>query len=195
MDVHDKLADLMDLIEQARAMPMSASALVNRHEVLAMLDELRELLPEDLHNADVLLADREAVLAQGQAEADALIAAAHQEHERLVSETVVMASAQTQAQELTEQTETAAARLMAEADDYVDRKLGEFEVVLEKLSQQVYRGRTHLAERGVANGSLGFDPAAAIRPKPARGAHATIDLRNQAASEGRSTGTAYDQDA
>ena len=55
MDVHDKLDQITALMEDARAMPMSASALVNRAEVIGLLDELRDLLPEQLHDADLLL--------------------------------------------------------------------------------------------------------------------------------------------
>jgi cell division septum initiation protein DivIVA len=147
VDVHDRLTELTHLVEDARAMPMSASALVNRAEVLGFLDEIRELLPEELHHADVLLADRESVMAQGQAEANRLITAAQAEHQRLVAATEVMRAAEVSAHQVLAQAEVEAGRLRAEADDYVDRKLGEFEIVLDKLTQQVHRGRDRLATR------------------------------------------------
>ena len=74
MDVHDKLDQITALMEDARAMPMSASALVNRAEVIGLLDELRDLLPEQLHHADLLLSDREAVVEQGRSQAEQLVA-------------------------------------------------------------------------------------------------------------------------
>ena len=48
MDVHDKLDELSALVEGARAMPMSASCVVNRAQVLDLLDEARGLLPTSL---------------------------------------------------------------------------------------------------------------------------------------------------
>ena len=51
MDVHDKLDELSTLIESARAMPMSASCVVNRAQVLDLLDEVRSLLPDSLAQA------------------------------------------------------------------------------------------------------------------------------------------------
>jgi len=45
------------------------------------------------------------------------------------------------------QAQTEATRLLADADDYVDRKLGEFEVVLGQLASQVNNGRERLAAR------------------------------------------------
>ena len=68
MDVHDKLDDLSALVENARAMPMSASCVVNRGQVLDLLDEVRALLPDSLAQADDVLADREELLDQARGE-------------------------------------------------------------------------------------------------------------------------------
>jgi hypothetical protein len=155
VDVHDKLDEITRYVEDARAMPMSASALVNRAELLGLLDELRELLPEELHHADLLLSDREAVVEQGRAEAEQLLKDAQAEHDRLVEQTEVVAAARRRAAQVQTQAQAEATRLLSEADDYVDRKLGDFEITLDKLLQQVQRGREHLAERAAADRSHG----------------------------------------
>ena len=51
VDVQAKLDEIAALIEGARAMPMSASCIVNRGELLDLLDELRALLPAELDQA------------------------------------------------------------------------------------------------------------------------------------------------
>jgi F0F1-type ATP synthase membrane subunit b/b' len=147
VDVHDKLDEIVRLVEDARAMPMSSSALVNRAEVLELLAQLGELLPEQLDQADLLLADREAVVEQGRSEAARIIEQAQEEHDRLVEETEVVQAARERAARVEAQAKAEAERLLAEADDYVDRKLGEFEIALDKLTAQVRRGREHLAAR------------------------------------------------
>lgn len=152
MDVHDKLDQIASLVEDARAMPMSASALVNRAELLGLLDDLRELLPAQLHDADLLLSDRAAVVDQGRAQAERLVAEAQAEHERLVEETAVLVSARERAEAVLLAAQTESQRLLTQADDYVDRKLGEFEIALDQLMQQVRRGRERLAERQAADG-------------------------------------------
>jgi hypothetical protein len=156
VDVHGKLDEVTQYVEDARAMPMSASALVNRAELLALLDDLRELLPEELHHADLLLSDREAVVAQGREEAERLLAQAQAEHDRLVEQTEVVASARARAAQVQTQAQAEATRLLSEADDYVDRKLGEFEVTLDRLLQQVQRGREHLSQRAAADRAHGL---------------------------------------
>jgi len=156
VDVHDKLDEITQYVEDARAMPMSASALVNRVELLGLLDELRDLLPEELHHADLLLSDREAVVEQGRAQAEQLLAEAQREHDRLVEQTEVVRAARERAAHVQQQAQAEATRLLEEADDYVDRKLGEFEVALEKLGQQVQRGREHLSQRSAVDRARGI---------------------------------------
>jgi hypothetical protein len=147
VDVHDKLDQITALIEDARAMPMSASALINRAEVLIALDELRDLLPEQLHHADLLLNDREAVVEQGRSAAEQLVTAGQAEHDRLVEQTEIVKAARERAAALEREAAAEAHRLRTEADHYVDSRLADFEVALAKLTQQVQRGRERLVER------------------------------------------------
>jgi cell division septum initiation protein DivIVA len=151
MDVQDKLAQIIQLVEDARAMPMSASCLVNREETLGLLDELRAMLPEQLEQADVLLSDRDAVVEEGREAAKRLLDQARAEHDRLVEEQAVVVGARERAAPVITKANTESTRLLADADDYVDRKLAEFEIALDRLTQQVQRGRARLSERRAAD--------------------------------------------
>ena len=79
MDVHDRLDELTAMVRSAKAMPMSGSCLLNRAEMLDILERLRQELPANLHRAQVLLSDREAVVAAGRQEAEAIREAARGE--------------------------------------------------------------------------------------------------------------------
>ena len=147
MDVHDKLDELTAVLESARAMPMSASCIVNRAEVLALLEDLRELLPEEFHHAELLLDDREAVVEEGRREARRLVEEAHAHRAALVSETEVLAEAVRQAEELQLASTEEALSMRREVEDYVDGKLANFEIVLNKTLATVHRGRERLLGR------------------------------------------------
>ena len=147
MDVHEKLDELSSLVEEARSMPMSASCIVNRAELLGLLEEMRELLPEEFRHAQLLLDDREAVVDEGRREAQRVIAAAEAERDRLTSETEVMAAAEVRAEQMRLASLEEAATMRAEVDDYVDSKLANFEVVLDKTMAAVRRGRDKLRGR------------------------------------------------
>jgi cell division septum initiation protein DivIVA len=142
--VHEKLAELGALVEDARAMPMSASCILNRGEVLALLDEIQQALPDDLARAERLLADRETVIDIGRQEAERLVEKGRQEQQRLVAATEVAKEADEEAERIIKAAQTDADAIRAEVDDYVDAKLANFEVVLNKTMQAVIRGRDRL---------------------------------------------------
>ena len=89
MDVHAKLADIRRVVEDARSMPMSASAVVNRAELLALLDELGGALDAAFSDATRVVADRDSVVDDGRKEALRIGEDARHQRESLVSETEV----------------------------------------------------------------------------------------------------------
>ncbi|OEU85860.1 cell division initiation protein [Streptomyces abyssalis] len=148
MDVQQKLDEIVTAVDSARAMPMSASCVVNRAELLAMLEEVRQALPGSLAQAEQLIGGREQMVAEAQAEAQRIIESGHAERGSLVSGTEVVRQAQAEAEQVLAQARQEAAEIRAEADDYVDSKLANFEVVLSKTIGSVERGREKLLGSG-----------------------------------------------
>ncbi|MEZ5116241.1 MAG: hypothetical protein R2737_08235 [Candidatus Nanopelagicales bacterium] len=147
MEIHDKLDELTLLVEEAKAMPLSASCIVNRAQVLDLLDDIRGLLPEELDKADALLADREHLVEEGRREAARLVESAREEQAHLVSEHEVYRAAITEAEHVHADAVAEAERMRAETDDYIDGKLANFEVALHKTLQAVERGRERIRGR------------------------------------------------
>ena len=154
MDLHEKLDELTGIVEQARSMPMSASCVVNRGEVLELLAEVKALLPEEFRHAQMLLADRESVVDEGRREAQRLISLAEEQRLAMTSETEVVSEARRQAHRIRSDALEEAETLRREVDDYVDTKLANFEVVLEKTLGAVRRGREKVTGRA-RHGHLG----------------------------------------
>lgn len=161
MELRDKIDELAALVESARAMPMSASCVVNRADVLQRLDQLRSMLPSELSDARDLLADREGVVAEGRQEAERIIEAAKAERSRMIARTEVVREASREAETLLANARTESERMRAEIDDYVDTKLANFEVVLHKTLQAVEKGRAKISGRheldDLAETSSSFD--------------------------------------
>lgn len=141
------LGDLRHLVETARTMPMSASALLNRAEVLDLIDAAREAVPDQVAAADQIVADAEAVLQRGRAEAADIVARARTKAEDMTTEHEIANAARAKAQEIIAEASARAAKLEADADEYCDSRLGQFETDLGAISQQVAAGRARLAAR------------------------------------------------
>ena len=144
MNVHDRLDELTDLITAARAMPMSASCIVNRGEVIDIVEDIRASLPSEIQQADKLLDERELVLAEAEAEADRIIDSARAQAAELITQEWVYAAAVREADIVRRDSEYEADRMRQEVDDYVDAKLAGFEVAMNKTLSAVSRGREKL---------------------------------------------------
>ena len=98
-----------DLLEAARAVPLSASVMVNRAELLDLLDQAREALPDDLKAADAVVADADAVLVRADSAAETTIAEANARARSTIDEArekadQLVAEAEEQAQRTRENT-------------------------------------------------------------------------------------------
>ncbi|MCE7079928.1 cell division initiation protein [Streptomyces sp. ST2-7A] len=148
MDVHQKLDEIVASVGSAKAMPMSASCVINRGELLARLEELRGAFPDSLAEATRLLGGREEVVADAHREAQRIVEAARAERGSLVENTHIAREARGEADRILAEARREAAEVRAEADDYVDSKLANFEVVLGKTIDSVGRGREKLLGAG-----------------------------------------------
>ncbi|MFB6890784.1 cell division initiation protein [Kitasatospora sp. NPDC056327] len=144
MDVQNKVDEIVAAVENARSMPMSASCVVNRAELIALLRDVKAALPAELAQAQSVMADHESVVAGAQAEAERIIQGAHAERGSLISDTEVVRRAQAEADRILSEARAEVEAKRSEADDYVDSKLANFEVVLTKTLGAVGRGRTKL---------------------------------------------------
>jgi hypothetical protein len=149
VDVNAKIDELIEIVESARAMPMSASCVINRAQVLDLLDDLKRGLPEEMDHARKVLADRESVLEDGRREAERLLERTRSERESIIGNTDVSREARGAAERILGEARREAEQMRLEAEDWVDQKLANFEVVLTKTIQAVGRGREKM--RGSTN--------------------------------------------
>lgn len=166
MDVQKKLDEIVAAVGGARTMPMSASCVINRAELLARLEEVREALPGSLAQARELIGGREQMVEEARREAERIIGSAHAQRSSLISDTEIARRSQGEADRILAEARREAAEIRAEADDYVDSKLANFEVVLSKTIGSVDRGREKLLGRGPGTDERGHDDSGAPEPSP-----------------------------
>ncbi|HVS67401.1 MAG TPA: hypothetical protein VHE56_02530 [Mycobacteriales bacterium] len=166
MGISEKLDEFVAMIENARAMPMSASCIVNRNEMLEAVEELRKALPEELRKARGVLRDRVSVVEEGKVEAQAIIAEAEAERARLVSRTEVVKEATREAERLLAAANAESDRMRREVDDYVDGKLANFEIVLNRTLHAVEHGRNKINGRHELEALQEVDEDEEVEPLP-----------------------------
>jgi cell division septum initiation protein DivIVA len=134
-------------VERATSMPLSSSCLVNRAEMLSLVERARAELPAELDEATALLVANQDLVAAAEHEAEQIRGRARAEAEALVEESVLVATARARSEQILDAARTEAARLLREADDYTERRLAGLEHDLTKAIGQVQRGRERLRDR------------------------------------------------
>jgi F0F1-type ATP synthase membrane subunit b/b' len=164
-DAETLLRRVHELVGNARPMPLSASVMVNKDEILELLEEAIDRLPEELRQARWLLRERDEFLAKVQREGDDILEAARVRAERMVQRTEIVRSAQQTARRTVDEAQDEARRLRHEAEDYCDQKLAAFEIVLERTSKTVAAGREKLRVTPLPPGDRAT-PSAALSDEP-----------------------------
>jgi F0F1-type ATP synthase membrane subunit b/b' len=145
MDSVEKLTSAITMVEEARGVPLSASCVVHRGEMLELLDEAREALPSDLESAQKLLAARDAIIEEGRVSAEQMIAMAREDVARMVEQTSIVQMARDEARKILDEARTLGDQEKQEVEEYIDGRFATLEVILNKTQDAVARGRERLA--------------------------------------------------
>ncbi|MBU6314094.1 MAG: hypothetical protein KJS70_03590 [Actinomycetales bacterium] len=145
MDSVEKLTSAITMVEEARGVPLSASCVVHRGEMLELLDEAREALPNDLESAQKLIAARDAIIEEGRVSAEQMIAMAREDVARMVEQTSIVQMARDEARKILDEARTLGNQEKQEVEEYIDGRLATLEVILNKTQDAVARGRERLA--------------------------------------------------
>lgn len=145
MDSVEKLTSAITMVEEARGVPLSASCVVHRGELLELLDEAREALPNDLESAQKLIAARDAIIEEGRVSAEQMIAMAREDVARMVEQTSIVQMARDEARKILDEARTLGDHEKQEVEEYIDGRLATLEVILNKTQDAVARGRERLA--------------------------------------------------
>ena len=144
-DFEGVLSDALDLVSSARSMPFSAHALVERDELLDLLEALRSGLPRELREARRILEERDRLLGEARHQASEVTSAAKARAERLLARSDLVRAAERRAEEVRAAAEADASRRCREADAYCDARLASLEGVLARIGEAVAAGRSQLA--------------------------------------------------
>ena len=154
MDIASRLQQLEELIAEAKSMPLSTSVLINREEVLELIQEMRSSMPEEIKQARWVVKDREQLLTKARKDAEGVVAQALEEQRRLVTQEEVVRASTREAERILEEAREQARQMRLEAEDYMDQKLAGFEATLQRTLEQIAQIReaeerqlTHVGEQ------------------------------------------------
>ncbi len=135
----------IDIIATAPSVPLSSTPRIDRDEVIELLEDALVRLPEEIRQARWMLKERQEFLEKTKREADEILAMARQHAERMVQRTEVVRAAEARARQVIDAADEESRRLKNETEDFLDHRLGSFEILLDRLQKTVANGRQKLA--------------------------------------------------
>ncbi len=142
--VLDLIDEMVATVEDARGMPLTKGAVLDRDWLLEHLETLKQQLPEDLRTARWMIREREAFVARTNEKAHEITDRAKARARELVSESHVLAEAVEEANVLVRNAEDEARRIRLEAEDYSEDHLARLDTLFGNLLQQVRDARAEL---------------------------------------------------
>ncbi len=149
MDPLVHVDSIVEMVESARSVPMSANCVINREALLRALATLRGDLPSELDAAREILQHRDEVIAVGQQEVDRVISDAELERTRLISTNEIALGAEREASRLIAEAESTSAQLREETNQLCETSLANVEQLLRRTLSSVELGHDRM--RAVAD--------------------------------------------
>jgi ABC-type transporter Mla subunit MlaD len=145
MAVQRLLDELEALVEKSGRVPWVGRKAVVEHKFYDLLSKVRQALPEELEKAATLVRERDRVVNETRAQAEAIITEARKAAARLVEQNEIIKQASQSASELMHQAEVAAESVRADAVSFAQTILDRVEQHLARLRAAVVEGRRAIA--------------------------------------------------
>jgi vacuolar-type H+-ATPase subunit H len=143
-DLQDMVDDLIVFLHEAKSVPLSGNAMVDREQFLSLLERIRAGLPDELRAARWMVREREAFISRTNEKAREIVDRARNEADELVADSSIVAEAVEEANLLVRRAEGDARRLRLETEDEIEKKLQRVEGLLAEITAQVQTARDEL---------------------------------------------------
>ena len=139
----NRLIDMLyERIEDAKSPALKPNmSMVDRDEMLDLLDELRAQLPVEIKRAQELLAAREKFVDDAKRDVDRMMRQAELEAKTKVSDSEVLYAAKEKARQIVAQAEERARKLYQVANEYAEDALGRTEEAVQAALDEVKQSR------------------------------------------------------
>ena len=130
MDALELLDELEDIIDKGAAVPFSGRCILERDELLDVLQEIKLKLPDDLKQAKWIKEERQRILQEAQAEADSIIKTAEEKIVSMVDENEITKKAIVQGNQIIGKARENAQAIHDSSYNYADNLLETVEKVV-----------------------------------------------------------------
>ncbi|HHW92253.1 MAG TPA: ATPase [Firmicutes bacterium] len=144
MEIFELFDNLEELIAGGGRIPLTGKVVVNEDELIEVVEQIRNSLPDELRQARWVLKERQRIIADAENEAREIVQQGKEYTAKLIDENEITRKAQQQAQEIIEKAQEEAREIRLGSHAYAERVLAKLEDLLNNLTESVQRGRAEL---------------------------------------------------
>lgn len=139
---------LLDRLEElvTKSPRFAGRNLVPADDAMELLDKIRYALPEEIRQAESLMAQREEYMRQAAAEAERIRTEVETYVNESIADHIIVERAQDEAERLVRKAEEAAVEIEAEAHQYAHQILEQLEEMMEKSLRVIRKGKDELLQ-------------------------------------------------
>ncbi len=169
VDLLTAIEDLIAMVEGARKVPLTGRAMINQDEVLGILEQLRDALPDEVAQARWVLREKDKLISQARSEAERMVRDAAAKAEELAKESAIAEAARKHAEGILEQARQVSREIRLSANEYTDGLLVKVQEVLREGARLVDSARTELRGQAAAARVSGPRSPEAGKAQPGEG--------------------------
>lgn len=143
-DLIELLDQLTETVRQARSIPFSDNCILDREDVLYWINQIRENLPEEIHQARWLLEQNRQVVASARQKAESILRETEQRSAIMINEHEITLRAREMAQVTIDQANQTAWQIRMATNDYARARLSELENQLTEILVKVQKNKKEL---------------------------------------------------
>jgi vacuolar-type H+-ATPase subunit H len=140
MDILYLVDRIEAILHSGQKMPFSSKVVVDEHETMDVLDQMRVVIPEEIKTARRLNQDRERIIQQAESEAERILKQAEERAEAMILEHGLVQEAERRAGEVLARADGQAEEIRSGADQYALDALRALEAHMKKTVDTVRRG-------------------------------------------------------
>jgi len=141
MDILNLLERIEDIIEEASKFPLSNKVMIDKEEILEVINEVRLKLPDEINRASWVAKERQRILNEAQTEADELIEKVREQQKYLIEENEITKQAQKYASQIIQEAERKANEMKMGAYSYSDEILSKLQEKIREINSIIEQNR------------------------------------------------------
>jgi len=144
MEIYDVIDQLQEVMEDSFTVPIIRKAIIDKTEILEMIEDLRLNMPEEIKQAKWVKEERTRIISEAHQEAANIIKETEEQTKQMVNEHEITQKAYEQANEIIEAAQKNAREIRLGARQYVENILSSLESRLTSQIQEIQAGREEL---------------------------------------------------